>query len=212
MTWQTDLYDSMLEDIYTLTNRPDLEGETRIALRSATVNAHLTDIYFRDRITNQVQLPNASNQVAFDIPTLFPGFRGLVDVRPIDMNFNLIAVGNGLNGNDPLIEVVEMGDIYDPQYGNVRTNIAYASGDKIVVRSPISCWGYAFEYARAPQTTRELYNSWIAQMAPAIIQFWAAAIVFNTNGNEEKARSYLNQVDKFYIPQLKQSFLLSAQR
>lgn len=207
MTWQTDLYDSMLADVISVTNRPDLEVENAIALRAATTNAHLTDIYFRDIAVTQVQLPNSSNQLGLDIPTLFGLVRGFMDVRPIDQNFQLLSPGQ-----NSVIEIVEAGDIYDPEYGNLRTNIAYASGSSLVIRSPIQCWGYAVQWAKSPQTRRDLYDSWIAQIAPSIIIYWAAALVLSTNGNDEKARSYLSQVEKLYIPQLKSNFLLSAMR
>lgn len=207
MTWQTDLYDSMLTDVISLTNRPDLEVECAIALRAATTNAHLTDMYFRDIAVTQVQLPNSSNQLGLDIPTLFGLVRGFVDIRPIDSSFNVLAPSTGSK-----IEIVEAGDIYDPEYGNLRTNIAYASGSSLVVRSPIQCWGYAIQWVKSPQVRRDLYDSWIAQIAPSIIIYWAAALVMSTNGNDEKARNYLSQVEKLYIPQLKSNFLLSAMR
>lgn len=207
MTWQQDLYDAMLTDVVALTNRTDLEPECAIALRAATTNSHLSDAYFRDVAVTQVQLPNGSNQVGFDIPTLFGLVRGFSDIRPVDQNFNLLAPST-----DSKIELVEMGDIYDAEYGNLRTNIAYASGSSLVVRSPIQCWGYAISWVKAPQVRRDLYDSWIAQIAPSIIVYWAAALVLSTNGNEDKARSYLTQVEKLYIPQLKSNFLLTAMR
>lgn len=207
MTYQTTLYDGMLADIYTLTNRPDLDAETAIALRTATTNAHLTANYPRDVTTSQVQLPNSSNQVAFNMSTLFPNCRGFMDIKPIDSSFNILPLWQ-----NQLIEIVEMGDIYDPVYKNLRTNIAFVSGDQLVVRCPVQNWGYAIQWSVAPQTQRALYNSWIAQMAPAIILYWAAAIVLATNGAEQKAADYMKQIEKFYIPQLQSNFLLSVQR
>lgn len=207
MSFQTDLYDEMIEGINMLTNRTDLEGETIIALRAATQNAHLSDTYFRDVVTNNVQLPNTSTQAAIDIPTSMPGFRGLIDIRGLDINQQPLWS----SGSQP-IDIVEMGDIYDPEYGNIKNNIAYVSGDKLIIRYPGSVGGYILEYLRTPQTKRELYNSWIAQEVPAIILYWAAALVLATNGNEEKSRNYLTQVEKFYIPQLKSNFLFGAQR
>lgn len=207
MTIQTDLYDEMLENIITLTNRPDLEGETKLALQSATTNAHLTDVYPRDVTSVQVQLPNGANQLALDTPTLFPRIRGISTVRPLDVNQQVIS-GDRCNQ----IEVVELGDIRDPEYGNIRNNIAYMSGDKLIIRAPIQGWGFLVDYVQAPQTRREQYSSWVAQLAPSIIWYWAAALVFSTNGNEEKARNYLSQVEKFYIPQLKSNFLITQSR
>ena len=207
MTWQTDLYDQMVADTITLTNRPELDAETELAVRAATTNAHLTDAYYRDVCTSHVQLPNQSYMVALDIPTLFPNARGFSQIRPTDFNGNLMSPYESKT-----IDIVELGEIYDPEYKNLRNNIAYASGDKLVVRNAINCSGYAVEWVKAPRTGRAQYDSWIAQMAPTIIQLWAAATVFNTNGNEEKARSYLTQIEKFYIPQLKQNFLLGVMR
>lgn len=207
MTFQTDLWDEMLQDIYSLTNRDDLEAETAIALRTATSNAHLSANYPRDVTVTQVQLPNSSNQVAFDMPTLFPNCRGFLDIKPIDSSFNILPLYQ-----NPLIEIVEMGDIYDPEYKNLRTNIAFVSGAQLVVRCPIQCWGYMIQWSVAPQTRRELYNSWIAQMMPSAILYDAASIVLNTNGNEEKSVRYRKMVDDVYYPQLKSNFLLSAIR
>lgn len=206
MTWQTDLYDNMLEDVYSLTNRPDLTAETALALRAATTNVHLTDAYFRDVATSVVQLPNGTNQWGIDIPTVLPNFRGCGQVRPTDINQNLVVLAP-----EHRIEVVELGDIYD-DYGSLRTKIAYASGSTLVVRSPINSYGLAIEWFQAPNTRRTEYNSWIAQMVPTPIILWAAALVLSTNGNDEKARNFLLQVEKFYIPQLKQNFLLGVMR
>lgn len=210
MSWQTDLYDSIEQGVFDLTKRDDLEAETRMAIRAATRNAHLSESYYRDCVVTQVQLPNSSNQLGLDIPTLFPNCRGFSDIKPIDQNFNLIM--NGLNQNERLIEIVELGDIYDPQYGSLRTNIAYASGSSLVIRSPINCWGYAVSWFKAPQTSRELYDSWIAQMAPDIIEMWAAALVYSADGNDEKARTFLDLIQKFQLPTLKANFLLSSMR
>lgn len=207
MTWQTTLYDAMLADVNSLTSRADATAESAIALRAATTNMHMSDTYWRDAVTASVQLPNASNLVALDINTLFPGARGFQSIRPLDVNGNVVVMGEG---NE--IEIVEMGDIYDSEYGTLRNNIAYTSGSNLVVRCPMNSNGYAVSYLRAPQTSRTLYDSWIAQMYPSGIIFWAAALVYQTNGNEEKAKNYLLQVEKFYIPQLKQNALLSVMR
>ena len=210
MTWQTDLYDEMVADVVTYTNRRDQVGEIEIAMRTATQNAHLVDMFFRDKVTTQVQLPNGSVQFAIDIPTMLPGLRGLVDIRPCDLNGNVLYTDTFSNSSP--IEIVENNDIYDPQYGNVKPNIAYVSGSNLIIRYPISIGGFIVEYARAPQTRRELYNSWIAQEVPAIITFWASAIIFSTNGNQEKAQSLLKQIQDFFIPQLKQNYLLAKMR
>lgn len=210
MSIQTDLYDEMVERVVTFTNRPDQTGEIAIAMETATRSSHLSDRYFRDVATTLVQLPNSANQFAIDIPTTLPRFRGAVQIRPVDLNYNLIYEQGW--GNAPQIEVVEVGDIYDPEYGNVRNNIAFVSGSNLVIRYPLSVGGFIIEYVQAPQTKRDLYLSWIAQECPDIITYWASAILYATNGNDQKAQALLRQIEQLFIPQLKQNYLLSVQR
>lgn len=207
MTWQTDLYDAMLQDVLDLTKRFDMTEEAAIAMRAATTNAHLTDIYIRDVTTTPVQLPNGSNQFALNVSTILPNCRGVQTVRPMDVNGNVIELNKQYE-----IEVVEMGDIYDPEYGSLRNNIAYMSGDSFIIRSPVTSYGVIIDWVRAPKTRRDSYDSWIAQIAPTIIILWAAAIMSGTNGDDDKAKGWLAQIEKFYIPQLKSNFLLGAAR
>ena len=44
MTTLTDL----CADVYTITNRPDLINETKLAVKAATLKMHQSDYYYRD--------------------------------------------------------------------------------------------------------------------------------------------------------------------
>lgn len=208
MSFQTDLYDAMLADIYVLTKRPDLEEETELALRTATRNAHHSDFYNRDHATQVVQLPNAAYQASLDIQNLLPRFRGVESIVPIDVNGNAITA----TGDGNQIEVVEIGDIYDYNYKTLRNNIAYVAGTNLNIRTSWNSYGFIIGYYQSPLTRREQYNSWIAQLYDPVIVYWAASIVLNTNGNEEKANKYLKQVMEQYIPYLKANYLLGKAR
>lgn len=207
MSMHTDLYDSIYQDVVTLTNRPDLSDETAVAIRSATISAHSKTNWPRDLQTAFVKLPNVSNLSALDIQVLFPRFRGLASVRITDVNFNPI------NGEDGLIETVEIADIYDPIYaGQLRNNIAYVGGTTLNIRNYLSAYGYLVGYYSLPAVRRDQYSSWIAQLSPDVIIYQAASIVFSTNGNEEKARGYGNLVDKTLMPELVSNFLTTTLR
>lgn len=206
MSAQTDLYDQMLSDILTLTARPDLENESALALRTATLSIHGRQNFPRDEVTNLVKLPNAAYQASLDVQILFPRLRGLSSIRLVDVNYAPIDNENGS------IEIVEMGDIYDPEYGTVKNNIGFLAGTSLNIRTAIEAYGYLVSYYQLPQVRREQYSSWIAQLAPDVIIYQAAAIVFSTNGNEEKARSYMNMVNDMLFPELVSNFLTSAQR
>lgn len=205
MSAATDLYDSMVQDVITLTARPDLEAEVELAMRTATNSAHLTDAYARDYQMLPVQLPNASYQTSLDIPTLFPRLRGLASIQPLDVN-NLPIQSPGNS-----IEVIELGDIYD-DFGAVKNNVAYLAGDKLNIRSSVNSNGYLIGWFSAPNTRRENYSSWIAQLYPDVILYWAASIVLDTNGNEAKAAKYMKMTVELHIPFLKANYLLGELR
>ena len=44
---------ALLADVYSLTTRPDLVAESTVAVRKATLKAHLSDYFFRD-LTTQI--------------------------------------------------------------------------------------------------------------------------------------------------------------
>lgn len=206
MSYQEQLYDGLLTDIYALTARPDLEAETELALRTATVNAHLSDAYPRDMFTSQVQLPNASYLSSLDVPSLFPGLRGINKITPLDSNLQPVI----LSPEDE-IKIIELGDIYD-DYGQLRNNVVYLAGDSINIRSLLNSYGYIVSWFRSPNLRRSTYNSWIAQVYPTIIVYWAASIVLDTNGNEAKAQKYMKMTSDIHLPFLKANFLFGELR
>lgn len=204
MTAQTDLFDGLVEDVYSLTSRPDLELETNFAVRSATLSAHNGGAYLRDFITQGVLIPNAAYLTSLDVQVLFPRIRGLSSVQLLDTT--------GAPLIRPEIEVLELGDIRDPIYGNLKQDIAYMAGTSLNVRSSVPASGYLVGYYQTPLARRETFNSWIAQLAPEIIVYQAASIVFGTIGEPEKAKNYADMVRMTFKPQLDANFLTSALR
>lgn len=206
MSVATDLYDSMVADIVGLTARPDLEQEIAIALRTATSNAHLSDAYARDYQSTPVQLPNASYLTSLDVPTLFPRMRGVGAIQALNSNYQpiLLTAANRIN-------IIELGDIYD-EYGSLRNNVAYLAGDKLNIRTSMNTNGYLVSWYAAPNTRRDYYSSWIAQLYPDVILYWAASIVLDTNGNEAKAAKYMKMTTDIHVPFLKSNFLLGELR
>jgi hypothetical protein len=204
MSAQTDLYDEILSDIITLTARPDLAEETAIAFRSAVATIHGRFNFPRDLTTVLVKLPNASYQTAIDIQVSLPRLRALSQLRVTDPQDNPV--------NSPVIDIVEVGDIYDPVYNTIKNNIAFIGGSSLNIRSVIPASGYIIDYYLAPFTRREQFNSWIAQLSPEAIIFMAAATVFQTNGNEEKAATYLRMVENMYLPTLIANYGMSVIR
>jgi hypothetical protein len=204
MTTYTDLYDGMKADIITLTNRPDLDAETQVALRTATLSVHMFAAYPRDLCTMPVKLTNASYLTSVDAQVALPRIRGLSSVQGLDSSYAPLEF--------PEIEIVEMNDIRDPEYHTLKNDIAYLAGTSVNIRTSQMVYGYLIEFFQLPQVRREQYNSWIAQLFPEPILYTAASIVLSTNGNEEKAKSYGTYVANTLRPQLDQNFLTSIIR
>lgn len=194
MTAQTDLFDSMLEDIYVFTKRPDLDLDTQLALRTATLAAHSYAAFPRDLNTSLVKLPNAVYQASIDAQVLLPRLRGLNTARIVDVDFNPLEY--------PRIEVVQFDDIYDPEYQTLKNDIAYLAGTAVNFRHSVASYGYLVSYFQVPQVRRDVYNSWIAQLAPTCILLEAASIVLTNSGNMEKSKEYRTQIERIYKPQL----------
>ena len=204
MTAQTDLFDSIVADVITLTNRPDLADEIAVAVRTATLSVHMAEAFPRDSVAQLVKIPNSSYVTSLDAQALFPRIRGLSSVQVVSVDYTPLEF--------PEIDIVEMNDIRDPIYHELKSNIAYLAGTSVNVRTSVPAYGYLVEYFQLPLVRREQYNSWIAQLAPDAIVYTAASVVFSTNGNEEKAKSYNNFYERTLLPQLKSNFLTSAQR
>jgi hypothetical protein len=204
MTLYSDTFDSIVADVITLTGRPDLAAEIEFAVRTATLSSHAGGAYLRDLNTELVQLVSPAYLTAIDIGETLPRCRGVATLSICDSSFVPLE--------SPEIEIVEIGDIRDPVYKMLKNDIAYLAGSSLNVRSSVPSYGYLVEYYTLPSTRRETFNSWIAQLMPAIIVYRAASIVHVTSGNVEKGKLYQTAVDNVFKPQLDSSFLTSILR
>lgn len=190
----TALFQEIYDDVVTLTARPDLADETALAIRTATRRVHSSFNFPRDVATELVKLPNAIFMVSLDIQTLLPRFRTLSTLRPLDINFAPV--------DSVRIEIRELGDIYDPEYGTLLNYVAYLAGTSLNIRCMSGAYGFIVEYFQMPDVRADSYSSWIAQLSPDAIIYSAAATVLATSGNQEKAAAYTKTVDSMLVPDL----------
>lgn len=167
------------QEVYTITNRPDLTAETLLAVRQATLALHQTDFYWRDLYETGISFPSVAYIQELDITTLVPRFRALKYLRKSD--------SSGANG--PFFEVVQPESILD-SYGMNRTDVCYAAGNSIEIKSSTE-----FQYAflgcyRNPDIAVASYDSWIAIHHPYAIVFEAAEKVFKMIGKSEEFAAY----------------------
>jgi hypothetical protein len=112
----------------------------------------------------------------------------------------------------PRIDIIELGDIYDPVYKTLRHDVCYIAGAGVNIKTSVPASAFLLEYLRSPQVQRTTYDSWIAVEFPTIIIYSAAAIVLGTNGNEEKSKNYRTMVAEELQPTLDANFLTSIIR
>jgi len=177
---------SLISDVKLLTNRDDLEGETTLAVKAATVKAHSSDDYIYDFQENSIQFDSAAYFQSLDIRSVFPLWRKARYLRIYD---NTPYTG----GPSAFVNYVEPEKVID-EFGANRTNIFYQAGSNLQIRTDAPSQYFLIGYYKNPDVTTNGYNSWIADNYPMAIIYEAAAIVFKTIGYDEQVSTYRGMV------------------
>lgn len=177
-----ELWDSLINDVYTITNREDLDVETALGVRNGIIRAHLCEQFPRDVQTSLITNSSISTTLfTIDTSANFPRFRTVADVKLLDVD--------GLAMDAPTVEVVELNDIYEPNYPGIKKPyIAYQAGTNLNIYAACGTYGAQVQWLQSPNITRDTIDSWIAQMIPDVIIWEAAVFIWGRTGNTEKAR------------------------
>jgi hypothetical protein len=216
----------IIQQVYYLTNRPDLVNETATAVSAATLRAHHSDFYYKDLLEVPIQFANLAYIQQIPLAS-FPLFRSLKYIRkyyPGSGPNNPPAQDQSPNNLPPLygtyydpganlpdgrfFKIITPEEILDSYHIN-KIDVAYIAGQVIQIRS-----GDYFEYALTgyyahPNITSSGYNSWIANENPFAIIYAAAAIVFKTIGYDEQNAQY-QQLMQEEIAMLQMSNILAV--
>ena len=173
-------FDELVTEVYSLTNRPDLVAETKLAVKAATMKAHQTDFYSKDIYETYVDLGDtASYSFSLDYITLISNFRALSYIRTLDSSLAVAA----------FLEVISPLEVLD-RYGATRLNVAYIAGRVIEMKAATTFSKCILGCYVLPVVTEAGYTSWIAQLYPYAIVFEAARVVFKTIGYAEQSAAY----------------------
>lgn len=168
--------------VYDLTNRPDLVSQTLLAIQKATLKIHHSDFYYKDLRESGLEFSGEAYFQELDYKTLFPLWRALKYLRKYDA----VALTAG-----KFFDIKEPTDVLDYQYKNELTDICYAAGSVIQVKSSTSFQYAIVGYYTEPDITESGYTSWIAIDHPFAIITEAAATVFRTIGKTDENATYL---------------------
>lgn len=172
-------YTEIYQEVIGITNRPDRQAETALAVRSATLAMHGFFMFPNDlaTVTITAGIVANSNDVTIDQPTELPGLRGLSSVQRLDAQGQVVVL--------PKIEIVELSDVLDPIYNTPKDNIAYKAGSSIHVLCNAGIVGLRISYYKMPTVLPvDQYSSWIADVYPDGIITLAASKVFKILGDE----------------------------
>jgi|WetSurMetagenome_2_1015567.scaffolds.fasta_scaffold770774_1 hypothetical protein len=174
-------FTELCNDVYTITNRPELIDETKLAVKAATLTLHHTDFYYRDLLDSSIQFTSSEYVQQFDIKNLFPRFRALKYIRRFDNS------GSGTTAE--LYKILTPTEVID-SYGNNRMGVAYVAGTMVNIKSSNLLQYAIIGMYLNPDITETGFTSWIATDHPYAIVYEAARLVFKQTGFDEQAAAF----------------------
>lgn len=194
-------------DVYTITNRPDLTSETRVALRKAIYKCHLADTFSRDlgktRIQTATLTPVQPNQFRYQLDLtdadLFPRFRRLSSINyPVDLvpPYNQtpapLVDWASLSPDLRNVRIIASDNLFD-SYKQERTQYAAILGSTLDIKLS---WGmdyidiYFYQFPGVPTDIDATITSWIADQYPDAVIEEACASVFKMIGKDDESARY----------------------
>lgn len=183
-------FEQLLQEVYDITNRPDLSAETSSAIRLATLKAHHSDFYSRDIAEKTIRFKEKLFKQSIDLYSLACNYRAAKYFRLTD--------GDGDDVIGPFIDMITPDEILD-SYGRNRVNISYVAGRMLEIRTDIdfdiAIFGF---YVNPVVTPSGSYASWVANIHPGAIVNEAARVVFKMIGYDEQSAQYNTLVAEEY--------------
>lgn len=176
----------LLSDVNTVTNRPDLVNETKLAVKAATLKAHHSDFYPKDLFEIAVEWPTPAFIQSLEYRTLIPRWRAFKYLRKYQ---------NGAPST--FISLLTPEQTLD-RYNVNREDICYLAGEIIEIRSSTADQHHIIGCYVNPILDENSYSSWIATDHPYAIVYEAARSVFKAIGWDEQAQSLRQEVAEQY--------------
>ena len=177
-------FSSLVADVMSLTNRPDLVNETNLAVKAATLKAHHSDDYIRDFSEYSITFSGADYYQSLDFKNVVPLWRKPRYIRKFNLDTSLPG---------DFLKYIEPEKVVD-EFGASRQDIYYVAGSNIQIRSS-NLLQYILVGAYCnPVVVPANFNSWIADDYPFAIIYEAAAIIFKTVGYDEQVPVYRQMV------------------
>lgn len=176
----------LVSDVYTLTNRPDLVAETKLAVKAATLKAHQSDFYPKDLFETGITWSDPAYIQSIDYRALIPRWRAFKYLR---------KYSNGMPGD--FIKMLTPEQVLD-SYVYQKSDICYIAGEMLEIRSSTKDENLIIACYVNPITDENNFSSWIALDHPYAISYEAARSIFKQIGFDEQASSIRQEVMEQY--------------
>ena len=194
---------ALADDVYVLTNRPDLVNETRVALRKAIMKVHGADTFKRDLVIQRLQMslfPALDpNQHRWTIPlSEFPRFRRPKALHyPLDRNFPILPPAplidwGGITTRTREFTEVASDNLFD-SYRSEVLNYFFIAGSTLNIKATFGVDYldlHYYQYPLVPSNTSDQVLSWICDQFPDCVIEEAAGTVFKMIGKDEEHARY----------------------
>lgn len=170
----------LINEVYTITGRPDRVGETLSAVKKATLKAHQCDFFYKDIFETGVAFDAAAYVQQLDYRSLLPLWRANKYLRIYD---------NSTGTPGRFLELIQPELVLD-RYTVEKTNIYYIAGAYVNIKMDTQQQYFLYGCYLNPDITTAGYNSWIAKDHPYAIILDAAADVFKAIGKDDEAATY----------------------
>lgn len=176
------LLQAVMDGVYDITKRPDLETATKSAVKNSTLKLHMSDFYLKDLFETGIQFAEALYIHKLSIKELVPTFRCVSYLRKVAVDY---AAPTGYVGTDFLDAVHPLATNDD--YGYHRTDVYYLAGTALNIRLSTAEDRLLGGFYVYPTLTDEYYDSWIAKELKEAVVYDAAATVCKSIGYDEQA-------------------------
>lgn len=176
----------LIADVYTITNRPDLVAETKLAVKQATLKCHQFDHFPKDLFEVGLTMPNPGPIQSLDYKSVAPRWRTFKYLRKYYYNGTTGYAGEFFR----LLTPEESLDRYQIN----KENICYLAGDQLEIRSTSADEHFLLGCYLHPNITDDGFSSWIAEEYPYAIVYEAASKLFKMIGQDEMAAAMKQEV------------------
>lgn len=173
-------------EVYAITNRPDLADRTLSAIRAATLKIHQADYFYKDLRETGISFPTEDYLQQFEYRTLFPLWRSLSYLRWTDAN----GYPQGA-----FFDIKSPTNVIDDYKANIP-NVCYVAGAVVQIRSALPIQYALLGYYVNPDITISGYSSWVALDHPVAIIYAAAAQVFKSIGKDSEWQVWTVQANE----------------